>query len=250
LPAYSGWRLPFSVGLAVSVVSTGATARVRVVPTASDITAPTLAATSYTATSSTGGQLSWTPARDDGQGVIGYQVMVDGSPSSFASRSATSTAVAFETGATSLCLQAVDAAGNVASSANLLPGGSGSCSSAPSGGTGGSGGSGSLDAPVITSPADGLLTRSRDVYLTWNAPTGLVTGYQVYLNGQPVGRVLRSTLRRARVSLPQGSVTLGVSARDITGAFGTRAERTITVDSLRPAGPGSVRLALGTTSLS
>lgn len=93
------------------------------------------------------------------------------------------------------------------------------------------------------------MTRSRYVYVSWQPPSGVVTGYQLYVNGQPVGRVLRPSYRRARVSLPQGAVTIGLAARDLSGAFGTMAQVGITVDSVRPPRPSQLAVPAGTTTL-
>ena len=234
LPAYAAWRLPFDLALAVSVVNVGATARVRVVPTASDTTAPTLGTPTYTASSATSGRLTWTAAKDSGQGLVGYRVMVNGAPTVFAGPAATGVDVTLPPTASSVCLNAVDAAANIASSTNQLSGSSATCPNSPS--SGGSGRSGSVGAPVITGPAHGLVVRTKDAYLTWNAPSGYVTGYQVFVNDRPVGGVLRSSYRRAHVSLPHGSVTLGVAARTLTGTLGARATVTITVAASSPPG--------------
>ena len=243
MPAYSVWRVPGTT-VAISVGVVGSTAKVRVVSTAADTSAPTVPSVQATRASSTTATAIWTASTDAGSGVAGYRVNVDGKPVAFAGPTATSAQVSASSSASSVRVDAVDAAGNVATgtAVSLAAGSTGS------GGDTGSGSSGAPDAPVITGPADGSAAASKTVTFAWSpAQTGgAVSAYRLYANGSPFTGLIPAAVRTARIVLPAATTTtLGVMALDSTGRSSALATARVTVDTVAPAVPRTVKLAAG-----
>lgn len=248
MPAYSVWRVP-GTSVAISVGVVGSTARVRVASTASDTSAPTVPSVQVTRTSSAAATAVWTASTDAGTGLAGYRVNVDGKLAAFAGPTATSAQVSVPSTTTTVRVDAVDAAGNVATGAVIpLAGGSGS-----SGGAGGdTGGSQPPGAPVITAPTAGSAVATRNVAFAWSpSATGSVpVAFRLYANGTPFTGLIPAGVRTATVVLPAAATTtLGVVAVDAAGRSSSLAEAKVTVDTVAPAVPRTVKLLPGASRL-
>jgi hypothetical protein len=246
MPPYSVWRVPGSP-VAISVGQVGSTARVRVFSTAADTLAPTAPAVSATRTGTTTVNATWTPSSDAGSGLAGYRVWVDGALLAHAAPSATAAPLTVPGSAASLRVEAVDAAGNATSSGTVALSRSLEPGSGP--------GSGGVDttppsAPVVTAPANGSASSRTTLAWTWSEATdaeSAVTAYRLYANGAALSTVLPAGVRSVQVQLPAGRTTrLGVAAVNAAGLVGPQAETSVTVDTVAPAAPRSLRLTPGT----
>ncbi|MBL8932166.1 MAG: hypothetical protein JNL54_18750 [Kineosporiaceae bacterium] len=239
MPAHSVWKVP-GTALAVSIGTVGATARVRVTPTAGDATAPSVPSTMVTRSSATAVRAIWTASSDTGTGVAGYRVSLDGTPVTFAPPAATSVQVSASTSAKTLRVDAVDAAGNIAT---------GTVAAVPTTITGG-GGDGTPSAPVITSPGAGSASRTTVVPLAWTPPAtpgGTIIAYRVYADGSALTAPLPATTTALRVALPAGrTTTLAVTATNDSGLTSPMAAVAVTVDTTAPKPPVKAQLPAGT----
>ncbi len=243
MPASSVWRVPLNAGVAVSVISTGSTARLRLARTASDITPPSAPEVTYEARTANAGAVTWTPSHDAGSGIAGYRVLANNATAGFAGPSASTFGVSWAAPVTAIRVEAVDAAGNTARSADPLNATSRIETSAYSAPVG---------TPMVRTPGSGAAVRTRSVNLTWAAPSGggSVNGYQVYVNGRPIGGVRSAATRALGLTLGNGPATLSVAARGVNGKLGKVAARTITVDTVAPGKPGKPRLNKARRTLS
>jgi len=258
MPAWSVWRVPGSP-VAISVGLVGSTARVRAVATTADTTTPSVPTVSVSRPSATTVLASWTTAQDAGSGLAGYRLSVDGAVVGFADPAATSTSLTVASTASSLRVDAVDAAGNVATGTSVALGDSASGGSSGSGSGPGRSLSGAdadvtaPNAPMIVSPISGSAVATQTVTWTWNAatdPESAITAYRLYANGTALSTVLPAGVRGVRIQLPAGRATvLGVAAVNAAGLLGEPAETTVTVDTVAPAAVRSLRLLPGTGTL-
>ncbi len=242
MPAFSVWRVPGSP-VAISVGQVGSTAQVRVVPTAADTLAPTAPDAHATRTSSTVVNASWTAASDAGSGLAGYRLWADGVLLGHAAPSATGLELAVPSTASALRVEAVDAAGNTATSApvGLSPGTADKPdTTAPS-------------APTITAPTNGSTIAGRTLTWSWTEavdPESAISSYLLYADGKQLKDVLPGDVRSVLVELTRtGTTRLAVAAVNSAGLLGPRAETSVTVDPDRPAAPRNVKLIPGTGQL-
>ncbi len=239
MPAFSVWRVPGSQ-VALSVGPIGSTARVRVVPTAADTLAPAAPDAHATRTGSTVVNATWTPSSDDGSGLAGYRLWADNVLLGHAAPSATALALTVPSTAAELRVEAVDAAGNTASSApvNLSPGSADGADTTPP------------SAPTITAPRNGSATAGKTLTWSWTEavdPESAISKYLLYADGKQLKDVLPGDVRSVLVELTRvGTTRLGVAAVNEAGLLGPRAETSVTVDPDKPAAPRNVKLIPGT----
>ncbi len=237
LPEHDVWRVP-GAGVAIGVAGTGATAKVRVVPTASDTSAPPTPTLALATTGIGEVSLNWSAVTDSGSGVAGYRVSADGVRIALAGPDQTSLTLTPPNGTSVLGITAVDAAGNVSGTATQPIRGVGGAppdTTPPS-------------AVVVTAPADGAVVGTTRISWTWRAATDVgtgVAGYRLYAYDALVASY-DETVLGVGVDLPPGSVVLGVAAVDGSGLEGRRTEVTVTVDTAAPTAPSRLRRLPGT----
>jgi exo-poly-alpha-galacturonosidase len=139
------------------------------IPPAAPATAPTLITTG-----TTWAELSWPPATDE-HGIDHYQVLANGTPTDFSTTTGTLTGLTPGTPYT-FTIRALDATGNAAS----YPATTGTTTKPP------------YDTGAPTWPRHPTVRATATpttITLTWTAATDdqQVTGYRLYLNGQPLG---------------------------------------------------------------
>lgn len=240
MPSWSVWRVPGSQ-VAVSVGLVGTTARVRAVSTAADTVAPSAPVATVDRRSATGVLASWTAARDDGSGLAGYRLSVDGAPVAFAGPETTSWDLSVATTATTLRVDAVDAAGNVATGATVaLDATAGQAGTDPLPGEASSADTTPPSAPTVVLPARDTTVATRTVTFSWATagdPESAITGYRLSAGGRSLGPDLAASVRSVRVQLPAGRTVLAVAAVNDAGLVGAPARRTVTVDTSAPSTP-------------
>ena len=249
LPAWSVWPVP-GARVSVEVTALGSTASVRVVPTGGDTTAPGAPVVTLTrsTTSATSVTASWTAATDSGSGIGAYTVLVDGVVATRTGPDVRQATLTVASTAKAVRVDAVDRAGNVASSSTVAittASGNGSPPSSP--------GTGAADTtppstPSVLTPAAGQVSASRALRWSWSTSTDAesgVAGYRLYANHAAISGILPGTTA-VQISLPEGSTVLGVVAVNGAGMSSPAAESTVVVDTVAPTVPTGLAVA-GTT---
>jgi hypothetical protein len=231
---YEIWPIP-GTSVSVKVTQVGTTATVAVVPTKSDTTKPS----AVTLTSPGAGAklpslttASWSAATDAGAGVGAYRLIVDGAIVARVAGDVTSTSLSgIGTGSHTLRVDAVDNAGNVSSGVPATV----TVDSAAS----------SPAARILTPAANALVTASPRV--TWTLDVPVATSV-VLVDG---AEAARTTSTAATLSgLSEGSHTIAVRTLDGSGAtLATSAAVTVTVDTVVPTTPASLRYTSATSTL-
>lgn len=236
LPTWSVWQVP-GAGLAVHVSAVGTTARVRVVPTASDTLAPTPATVTTPAPSglaASASTVTWRAGTDAGSGVAAYAVAVDGKVTARLAPTALSHPLpALASGAHTVQVNTVDAAGNTAVGTRNSFTVSTTASATP---------------PSVTAPADGAvltassLTSGRAT-VTWSVASP-PTSTQVLLDGRLVGTVTDPAVRTLALPVANGAHHVAVRTYAAGGVLtGVSSRVNFTVDTAPPAAPRTLTLS-------